>query len=72
LSAALCGHYHVKEVRSLGFGNIEKLISMADKHGKHQSRDYSVLYEGALCVKSRLEIKKCDKMHTNRFRLRIA
>ncbi|XP_059138506.1 uncharacterized protein LOC131926926 isoform X3 [Physella acuta] len=48
----LCEQYHVSDIRHLGHGNISRLVSAAEKSGKHSSKEYSVLFEAALCGKS--------------------
>ena len=50
---ALCHQFNVTEARLLGFGNMRHLVEAAEKPGKHQSKDYRILYETAFCGKTR-------------------
>lgn len=49
---ALCHQFQVSEVKALGFGNVRHLMDAAEKPGKHQSKDYRILYETALSGKT--------------------
>lgn len=48
IEAALCKQFHVKEAKSLGYGNLKRLLDAAEKPGKHQTKDHSVIYETVL------------------------
>ena len=45
----MCKQFFVKEVKKLGHGNIGRLVTSANKPGKHQSSDHTVYYEAAVC-----------------------
>lgn len=49
----MCHQFQVRETRQLGYGNITRLTASAEKPGKHHSKGYHVLFEAALCGKSR-------------------
>jgi hypothetical protein len=53
MERALCHQFHVSEPRMLGYGNMRHLLEAAEKPGKHQSKDYRILYEGAFCGKTK-------------------
>lgn len=53
IERALCHQFEVTEARLLGFGNMRHLVDAAEKPGKHQSKDYRILYETAFCGKTR-------------------
>ncbi|KAL3860253.1 hypothetical protein ACJMK2_010402, partial [Sinanodonta woodiana] len=48
LEAAMCSQFDVKDVHHLGHGNISHLQTAADKHGRHQTRDFTVFFEAAM------------------------
>ena len=50
----MCKQFSVKEVKRLGHGNIARLVTSANKPGKHQSSDHTVYYETAVCGTKRL------------------
>ncbi|KAL8608369.1 hypothetical protein ACOMHN_002602 [Nucella lapillus] len=52
MERALCHQFHVPEPRHLGYGNVRHLVEASEKPGKHQSKDYRILYEAAFCGKS--------------------
>ena len=53
MEQALCHQFNVTEARLLGLGNMRHLVEAAEKPGKHQSKDYRILYEAAFCGKTR-------------------
>ncbi len=54
LEAALSSHYCVSEVKSLGHGSAQTLVTQAaNRPQKASSREQTVVYEAALCAKSK-------------------
>ena len=51
LENALCTHYAVADVRSLGLGSFQHLVTKAAKI--QQNKEAKVLYQGSLCCASR-------------------
>lgn len=51
IEMAICHHYSVKEVRSLGHGSFANLVKMAEKQ-QRIGRDSSVYYASALVAKN--------------------
>ncbi|CAL1544092.1 unnamed protein product [Lymnaea stagnalis] len=49
---SICEQFHVNDLRHLGHGNITRLCSVAEKPGKHSSKEYHAYFEAALCGKS--------------------
>ena len=49
---ALCHQYGVKDVKFLGHGNINRIMTTAEKHKKHQHTDFTIHYETALVAKT--------------------
>jgi len=49
LEGALCNHYRVKDVKSLGHGSVAHLVTTLEKQTK-QNQESIVFYEGALCT----------------------
>ncbi|KAK3603430.1 hypothetical protein CHS0354_009413 [Potamilus streckersoni] len=50
LEASICSQFDVKDVHHLGHGNISHLQTAADKHGRHQTRDFTVIFEAAMTL----------------------
>ncbi|XP_053389616.1 uncharacterized protein LOC128552593 [Mercenaria mercenaria] len=59
---ALCAHYSVKNVRDLGYGNTMRLLSYAEKHGKHMQEQCSIFYESALAQSVRFSQNSTSKV----------
>ncbi|XP_053402751.1 uncharacterized protein LOC123550539 [Mercenaria mercenaria] len=59
---ALCKQYSVKEVRHLGYGNITRLLSYADKHVRHIYGECTVLYESSLVPSAGLNSNSGSKV----------
>ncbi|KAK3086464.1 hypothetical protein FSP39_018803 [Pinctada imbricata] len=49
LEKVICEQFAVKEVKRLGHGNISRLVTSADKPGKHQNAEHTVVYGAAIC-----------------------
>lgn len=66
LETALCSHYKVKDVRSLGQGSAERLLKLAET-----PRETIVSYEAAVCLKDRsgsgqTKLSKSDQIKFNK------
>ncbi|XP_046338389.2 protein NO VEIN-like isoform X3 [Haliotis rufescens] len=48
IESALKDQFQLTDVKQLGYGNIGRLITAADKPGKHKSAEHLVLYEAAI------------------------
>ncbi|XP_041376442.1 protein NO VEIN-like isoform X2 [Gigantopelta aegis] len=53
IEGALKSQFSTTDVKHLGHGNIHRLVTAADKPGKHKAREYRVIYEAAVCYNSR-------------------
>ncbi|XP_067652769.1 uncharacterized protein [Haliotis asinina] len=52
IESALQDQFQLLDVKQLGYGNISRLVSAADKPGKHKSAEHLVLYEAAVASQS--------------------
>ena len=63
----MCKQFSVKEVKRLGHGNIGRLVTSANKPGKHKSSEHRVYYEAAMCGTKWSVVLLCLKSESHKY-----